>query len=93
MFSASTPVLQLEEKLLYARVTVPPMEGVVVGALADQEIRHVSAIDLFDLDVEEHVDRWLHGVADGVGQIVSRRQRRVTTTRWVAVPRPTPELE
>ena len=47
LFTALTPVLQLEQKLLDARVTVPPMEDVVVGALADQEVRHVSAIDLF----------------------------------------------
>ena len=38
------------------------MEDVVVGALADQEIGHVSAIDLFGLDVKEHVNGWLHGV-------------------------------
>ena len=51
LFAASTPVLQLEKKLLDARVTVPPMEDVVIGALTDQEIGHVSAFDLFGLDV------------------------------------------
>ena len=56
------PVLQLEKNLLYARVTVPPMEDVVVGALTDQEVGHVPAIDLFGLDVKEHVDGWLHSV-------------------------------
>ena len=62
LFTASTPVLQLEKKLLYARVTVPPMEDVVVGALTDQEVGHVSAIDLFGLDVTEHVDGLLRDV-------------------------------
>ena len=38
------------------------MEDVVVGALADQEIGHVSAIGLFGLNVKEHVDGRLHGV-------------------------------
>ena len=62
LFSASPPVLQLEKKLLYARVTVPPMEDVVVGALADKEAGHESAIDWFGLDIKEHVDGRLHGV-------------------------------
>ena len=62
LFATSTPVLQLEKKLLDARVPVPPMEDVVVGALADQEIGHVSSIDLFGLDVKEYVDGRLHGV-------------------------------
>ena len=62
LFTALIPVLQLEKKLLYAGVTVPPMEDVVVGVLADQEVGHVSAIDLFGLDVKEHVDGWLHNV-------------------------------
>ena len=62
LFTASTPVFQLEQKLLNARVTVPLMEDVVVGALVDQEIGHVSAIDLFGLIVKEHVDGRLHGV-------------------------------
>ena len=57
-----TPVLQLEQKLLDARVTVPPMEDVVIGALADQEVRHVSAVDLFGFNVKEHVHGRLHGV-------------------------------
>ena len=35
LFTPLTPVLQLEQKLLNARVTVPPMEDVVVGALTD----------------------------------------------------------
>ena len=52
LFVASTQVLQLEKKLLYARVTVPPMEDVVVSALADQEVGHLSAIDLSGLDVK-----------------------------------------
>ena len=60
LFTTSTPVLQLEQKLLDARVTVPPMEDVVVGALADQEIGHVSALDLLGFNVKEHVDGWLH---------------------------------
>ena len=51
LFAASTPVFQLKKKLLDARVTVPPMEDVVIGALTDQEIGHVSAFDLFGLDV------------------------------------------
>ena len=55
LFAASPPVLQLEKKLLYARVTVPPMEDVVVGALADKEAGNVSAIDLLGLDIKEHV--------------------------------------
>ena len=38
------------------------MEEVVVAALIDQEIGHVSAFDLFSLDVKEHVDERLHGV-------------------------------
>ena len=62
LFTALTPVLQLEQKLLDARITVPPMEDVVVGALADQEIGHVSAIDLFGFNVKEHVNGRLHGV-------------------------------
>ena len=63
LFTALIPVLQLEKKLLYARVTVPPMEDVVVGGvLADQEVGHAPAIDLFGLDVKEHVDGWLHSV-------------------------------
>ena len=41
---------------------MPPIEDVVVGALADQEIGHVPAVDLFGLDVKEHVDGRLHGV-------------------------------
>ena len=45
-----------------ARVTVPPMEDVVVGALTDQEIGHVSAVDLFGFNVKEHVNGRLHGV-------------------------------
>ena len=56
LFTAVTPVLQLEQKLFDARVTVPPMEDVVVGVPADQEVGHLSAIDLFGLDVKEHVD-------------------------------------
>ena len=62
LFTPLTPVLQLEQKLLNARVTVPPMEDVVVGALTDQEIGHVSAVDLFGFNVKEHVNGWLHGV-------------------------------
>ena len=62
LFTALTPVLQLEQKLLDARVTVPPMEDVVVGTLADQEVGHVSAIDLFGFNVKEHVDGRLHVV-------------------------------
>ena len=62
LFTPLTPVLQLEQKLLNARVTVPPMEDVVVGALADQEIGHVSAVDLFGFNVKEHVNGWLNGV-------------------------------
>ena len=62
LFTALTPVFLLEQKLLNARVTVPPMEDVVVGALADQEVGHVSAIDLFGFNVKEHVDGRLHGV-------------------------------
>ena len=38
------------------------MEDVVVGALTDQETGHVSAFDLFGLDVKEHVNGRLHGV-------------------------------
>ena len=62
LFTALTPVLQLEQKLLDARITVPPMKDVVVGALTYQEIGHVSAIDLFGLNVKEHVNGRLHGV-------------------------------
>ena len=62
LFTALTPVLQLEQKLLNARVAVAPMEDIVVGALADQEIGYVSALDLFGFNVKEHVDGWLHGV-------------------------------
>ena len=62
LFTPLTPVLQLEQKLLNARVTVPPMEDVVVGALTDQEIGHVSAVDLFGFNVKEHVNGWLNGV-------------------------------
>ena len=62
LFTPLTPVLQLEQKLLDARVTVPPMEDVVVGALTDQEIGHMSAVDLFGFNVKEHVNGWLHGV-------------------------------
>ena len=58
LFSTSTPVL--------------PLEDVIVGPLADQEVGHVSAIDLFGLDVKEHNDGRLHSV-DGFGQIVSER--------------------
>ena len=47
LFAASTPVLQLEKKLLDARVTVPPMEDVVVSVLADLEVGYVPALDLF----------------------------------------------
>ena len=36
LFTPLTPVLQLGQKLLDARVTVPPMEDVDVGALTDQ---------------------------------------------------------
>ena len=72
LFAASTPVFQLKKKLLDARVTVPPMENVIFGALTDQEIGHVSAFDLFGFDVKEHVDGRLHGVGvDVFGQIVS----------------------
>ena len=70
VFAASTPVLQLQKKLLDARITVPPMEDVVVGVLTDQEIGHVSAFNLFGLDVKEHVNGRLHGV-DVVRQLVS----------------------
>ena len=38
------------------------MEDVVVGALTDQEVRHVSAVDLFGFNVKEHVNGRLHGV-------------------------------
>ena len=62
LFTPLTPVLQLEQKLLDARVTVPPMEDVVIGALTDQEIGHMSALDLFGFNVKEHVNGWLHGV-------------------------------
>ena len=62
LFTALTPVLQLEQKLLDARVIVPPMEDVVVGALADQEIGYVSTLDLFGFNVKEHVNGRLHGV-------------------------------
>ena len=62
LFTASTPVLQLEKELLDTLVTVPPMEDIVVGALTEQEIGHVSAFDLFGFDVKEHVDGRLHGV-------------------------------
>ena len=62
LFTPLTPVLQLEQKLLDAGVTVPPMEDVVVGALADQEIGYVSAVDLFGFDVKEHVNGRWHGV-------------------------------
>ena len=74
LFAASTPVLQLEKKLLDARVTVPPMENVVVGALTDQEIGHVSAFDLFGFDVKEHVDGRFHGVV----VVVQRRDLNET---------------
>ena len=47
LFAASTPVLQLEKKLLDARVTAPPMEDVVVSVLADLEVGYVSALGLF----------------------------------------------
>ena len=69
LLSPSTPVFQLEEKLLYARVTVPPMEAVIVGALTDED---VSAIDIFALDVKEHMEGRLHSF-DGFGQNVSER--------------------
>ena len=62
LFTPLTPVLQLEQKLLNARVTVPPMEDVVIGALTDQEIGHVSTVDLFGFNVKEHVNGRLHGV-------------------------------
>ena len=62
LFTPLTPVLQLEQKLLDARVTVPPMEDVVGGALTDQEVGHVSAVDLFGFNVKEHVNGRLHGV-------------------------------
>ena len=73
LFTALTPVLQLEQKLLDARVTVPPMEDVVVGALTDQEIGHVSAVDLFGFNVKEHVNGRLHG------RRRRRRRRRPTS--------------
>ena len=38
------------------------MEDVVVGALTDQEIGHMSAVDLFGFNVKEHVNGRLHGV-------------------------------
>ena len=37
------------------------MEDVIVGTLTDQEIGHVSAFDLFGLDIKEHMDGLLHG--------------------------------
>ena len=74
LFVASTPVLQLGKKLLYARITVPPMEDVVVGALTDQEVGDMSAFDLFGLYVKEHVNGRLHRVGvdvDEVGQLIA----------------------
>ena len=38
------------------------MEDVLVGALTDQEVGHVLAIDLFGFNVKEHVDGRLHVV-------------------------------
>ena len=73
LFAALTPVLQLEQKLLKACVPIPPMEDVVVGALADQEIRHVSALDLFGFNVKEHVDGRLLVVVVGVVVVVVQR--------------------
>ena len=68
LFTPLTPVLQLEQKLLDARVTVSPMEDVGVGggALTDQEVGHVSAVDLFCFNVKEHVNGRLHGVVVAV---------------------------
>ena len=62
LFAPLTQVLQLEQKLLDARVTVPPMEDVGVAALTDQEVRHVSAVELFGFNVKENVNGRLHGV-------------------------------
>ena len=62
LFTPLTPVLQLEQKLLDARVTVSPMEDVGGGALTDQEVGHVSAVDLFCFNVKEHVNGRLHDV-------------------------------
>ena len=62
LFTPLTPVLQLEQKLLDARITVSPMEDVGGGALTDQEVGHVSAVDLFCFNVKEHVNGRLHGV-------------------------------
>ena len=38
------------------------MEDILVGALTDQEVGHVLAIDLFGFNVKEHVDGRLHVV-------------------------------
>ena len=80
LFTDSTPVLQLEKELLDTLVTVPPMEDIVVGALTDQEIGHVSTFDLFGLDVKEHVDGWLHGVVVVVVVIVVVQRRDLNET-------------
>ena len=77
LFTALTPVLQLEKKL----VTLPPMEDVVVvGALTDQEIGHVSAFDLFGFDVKEHVDGRLHGVGVVVIVVILVQRRDLNET-------------
>ena len=60
LFTPLTPLLLFEQKLFNARVPVPPMEDVIVGALTDQEIGHMPAVDLFGFNVKAHVDGWLH---------------------------------
>lgn len=42
-----------------------------VGASADEEIGHLSGVDLFGPDVEEDVDGWFDGGDHlGVGQLI-----------------------
>ena len=80
LFAASTPVLQLKKNFLDAHVTVPPMENVIVGALTDQGIGHVSAFDLFGFDVKKHMDGRLHGVGIVVVVVVVVQRRDLNET-------------